>query len=125
MIRRPPRSTRTDTLFPYTTLFRSEYLRVDYASLPPGSRVRWRRIAWERTRSLTCGPVAWEIDDAQDMDSEGVGRGAVAGGGGRGSRGPEAGARATRGDHAADRNDRHNCRWPRERLTERSNESRV
>src|SRR3546814_6559930 len=27
MIRRPPRSTRTDTLFPYTTLFRS---------LPPG-----------------------------------------------------------------------------------------
>src|SRR3546814_16676068 len=28
MIRRPPRSTRTDTLFPYTTLFRSN---------PPGS----------------------------------------------------------------------------------------
>src|SRR3546814_13041749 len=26
MIRRPPRSTRTDTLFPYTTLFRSAYL---------------------------------------------------------------------------------------------------
>src|SRR3546814_6053732 len=26
MIRRPPRSTRTDTLFPYTTLFRSSYL---------------------------------------------------------------------------------------------------
>src|SRR3546814_9376857 len=26
MIRRPPRSTRTDTLFPYTTLFRSECL---------------------------------------------------------------------------------------------------
>src|SRR3546814_19137749 len=30
MIRRPPRSTRTDTLFPYTTLFRSrDYLRSD------------------------------------------------------------------------------------------------
>src|SRR3546814_3348327 len=29
MIRRPPRSTRTDTLFPYTTLFRSG----DYADL--------------------------------------------------------------------------------------------
>src|SRR3546814_11383544 len=30
MIRRPPRSTRTETLFPYTTLFRSQgfYLRV-------------------------------------------------------------------------------------------------
>src|SRR3546814_6068211 len=32
MIRRPPRSTRTDTLFPYTTLFRST--RVDYESIP-------------------------------------------------------------------------------------------
>src|SRR3546814_15925715 len=29
MIRRPPRSTRTDTLFPYTTLFRSGPDRVD------------------------------------------------------------------------------------------------
>src|SRR3546814_18352664 len=28
MIRRPPRSTRTDTLFPYTTLFRSAGFRV-------------------------------------------------------------------------------------------------
>src|SRR3546814_10034713 len=28
MIRRPPRSTRTDTLFPYTTLFRSDYEQV-------------------------------------------------------------------------------------------------
>src|SRR3546814_726845 len=27
MIRRPPRSTRTDTLFPYTTLFRSRHRR--------------------------------------------------------------------------------------------------
>src|SRR3546814_5229185 len=29
MIRRPPRSTRTDTLFPYTTLFRSPAVEVD------------------------------------------------------------------------------------------------
>src|SRR3546814_9910509 len=29
MIRRPPRSTRTDTLFPYTTLFRSRSLVRD------------------------------------------------------------------------------------------------
>src|SRR3546814_9953567 len=28
MIRRPPRSTRTDTLFPYTTLFRSRAVRL-------------------------------------------------------------------------------------------------
>src|SRR3546814_5799937 len=31
MIRRPPRSTRTDTLFPYTTLFLSEYVLQDHA----------------------------------------------------------------------------------------------
>src|SRR3546814_12717389 len=30
MIRRPPRSTRTDTLFPYTTLFRSPFEFVSY-----------------------------------------------------------------------------------------------
>src|SRR3546814_18170720 len=29
MIRRPPRSTRTDTLFPYTTLFRSRLIRQE------------------------------------------------------------------------------------------------
>src|SRR3546814_11655170 len=35
MIRRPPRSTRTDTLFPYTTLFRSHLLgdRVEAVEL--------------------------------------------------------------------------------------------
>src|SRR3546814_15498138 len=33
MIRRPPRSTRTDTLFPYTTLFRSDALVVHPAQL--------------------------------------------------------------------------------------------
>src|SRR3546814_1626413 len=38
MIRRPPRSTRTDTLFPYTTLFRSEndrdiYLTFDHMGM--------------------------------------------------------------------------------------------
>src|SRR3546814_5329001 len=39
MIRRPPRSTRTDTLFPYTTLFRS-----GAAGQRPGPRCR-RRFA--------------------------------------------------------------------------------
>src|SRR3546814_8082081 len=33
MIRRPPRSTRTDTLFPYTTLFRSDGLLASRRSL--------------------------------------------------------------------------------------------
>src|SRR3546814_4510055 len=35
MIRRPPRSTRTDTLFPYTTLFRSGQARS-----PPAAALR-------------------------------------------------------------------------------------
>src|SRR3546814_9862069 len=40
MIRRPPRSTRTDTLFPYTTLFRSQQLaqRQTVASAPVADR---------------------------------------------------------------------------------------
>src|SRR3546814_16567524 len=33
MIRRPPRSTRTDTLFPYTTLFRSHWRTIPIHSL--------------------------------------------------------------------------------------------
>src|SRR3546814_1434335 len=33
MIRRPPRSTRTDTLFPYTTLFRSILVEVVHVLL--------------------------------------------------------------------------------------------
>src|SRR3546814_2940013 len=37
MIRRPPRSTRTDTLFPYTTLFRSE--QVSKAVAESGSTI--------------------------------------------------------------------------------------
>src|SRR3546814_15408523 len=39
MIRRPPRSTRTDTLFPYTTLFRSRRFSVQPE---PGDRIRLR-----------------------------------------------------------------------------------
>src|SRR3546814_15113841 len=52
MIRRPPRSTRTDTLFPYTTLFRSRQplrsaLRI--LELPrPGDRVAWRHSHFAR-----------------------------------------------------------------------------
>src|SRR3546814_1666337 len=50
MIRRPPRSTRTDTLFPYTTLFRSQPARQ-----LPGQRQSLRR------RSPVCGGriAAW------------------------------------------------------------------
>src|SRR3546814_20149881 len=34
MVRRPPRSTRTDTLFPYTTLFRSPPVKCVVVQLP-------------------------------------------------------------------------------------------
>src|SRR3546814_2451697 len=44
MIRRPPRSTRTDTLFPYTTLFRSD--------APPADRHRLRSLHCARPRCL-------------------------------------------------------------------------
>src|SRR3546814_2076643 len=45
MIRRPPRSTRTDTLFPYTTLFRSpdRLARHLHDLLSPGRGGRDRR----------------------------------------------------------------------------------
>src|SRR3546814_2034942 len=36
MIRRPPRSTRTDTLFPYTTLFRSVVVTGDGLTVADG-----------------------------------------------------------------------------------------
>src|SRR3546814_2286823 len=42
MIRRPPRSTRTDTLFPYTTLFRSDHARAARA-VPGVERQRFDR----------------------------------------------------------------------------------
>src|SRR3546814_5515759 len=44
MIRRPPRSTRTDTLFPYTTLFRSGDARRWSRTAP------WRMVARRRHR---------------------------------------------------------------------------
>src|SRR3546814_15992680 len=39
MIRRPPRSTRTDTLFPYTTLFRSLGWTPAYAQAPAEAQI--------------------------------------------------------------------------------------
>src|SRR3546814_14312933 len=47
MIRRPPRSTRTDTLFPYTTLFRSDIV-VRQAPAEAGFRLP---VQWVNRRS--------------------------------------------------------------------------
>src|SRR3546814_6631654 len=49
MIRRPPRSTRTDTLFPYTTLFRS-------LAAAPTSTVRTRYASAAAKRQLARSP---------------------------------------------------------------------
>src|SRR3546814_3756596 len=94
MIRRPPRSTRTDTLFPYTTLFRSELFAFwrDFQNLPTfmeniekveetgdgrtiwtisapgGQSVRVEtKIAEERENEL----VAWRSVKGSDIDTEG------------------------------------------------------
>src|SRR3546814_4664563 len=79
MIRRPPRSTRTDTLFPYTTLFRSGGLRAPSKTVLPadacgsGRRatgVRGDRLAGRQaeampeggTRQTLCPPTeeSWQ-----------------------------------------------------------------
>src|SRR3546814_8644545 len=48
MIRRPPRSTRTDTLFPYTTLFRSFEARSIGTSWFTANDPGWRTPRHER-----------------------------------------------------------------------------
>src|SRR3546814_1118560 len=58
MRRRPPRSTRTDTLFPYTTLFRStgpeRFRRAsDGARLEPGRRPRGGGVGGRRSEEHT------------------------------------------------------------------------
>src|SRR3546814_18628215 len=53
MIRRPPRSTRTDTLFPYTTLFRSAARPVQ-RSAPRADRVRHCRDSCDRSMTGSC-----------------------------------------------------------------------
>src|SRR3546814_16525511 len=65
MIRRPPRSTRTDTLFPYTTLFRSIEL-FDVGCVIPARGDDDRRVAkLERLVQLkvgvACNPALDEV----------------------------------------------------------------
>src|SRR3546814_16674488 len=60
MIRRPPRSTRTDTLFPYTTLFRS------------GSGMSFHNLG-ERGPHVTARSADWDAaltDAVTDTDPE-------------------------------------------------------
>src|SRR3546814_9239010 len=68
MIRRPPRSTRTDTLFPYTTLFRSPAIPVQTSLRAPqdcrhlgqdgNGDLGWsRRTDWEPCRPMDAGEL--------------------------------------------------------------------
>src|SRR3546814_10037239 len=71
MIRRPPRSTRTDTLFPYTTLFRSAHHHL----LCFGRRdaaAQWRQLVWLYARHDRRGadPLAHRIGLSQAQDDE-------------------------------------------------------
>src|SRR3546814_8325283 len=68
MIWRPPRSTRPDTLFPYTTLFRSRAHVRAAASRPVDVDLDQRRDTAVQGRTLRIGPaaggVAIHLDDA-------------------------------------------------------------
>src|SRR3546814_9711331 len=81
MIRRPPRSTRTDTLFPYTTLFRSIWrcskpsasARPPTRSAPVSSAIRGKSRAFhgKAGTALGRGDRPWHrhvLGKAADMD---------------------------------------------------------
>src|SRR3546814_4470155 len=53
MIRRPPRSTRTDTLFPYTTLFRSK--NCQWQCRRPAKKLTLTKTAEPASSSTTNG----------------------------------------------------------------------
>src|SRR3546814_14195400 len=62
MIRRPPRSTRTDTLFPYTTLFRSDVrLRRRFHLGRRGRRHTANSWGWQRVCLFVETGVRWKI----------------------------------------------------------------
>src|SRR3546814_1347092 len=84
MIRRQPRSTRTDTLFPYTTLFRSERLARDARlaqvrlhimvdardGLLTGERLRSAVPEWRNAGIWFCGPAGFGEALKRDLRSE-------------------------------------------------------
>src|SRR3546814_14351243 len=81
MLRGPPRSTRTDPLFPYTKLFRSGHggrvlgtgFRNDARRGPPGRSTRWERPLTRLRQPLTTGlpdHIGYEIGlERMDMRS--------------------------------------------------------
>src|SRR3546814_7736646 len=89
MIRRPPRSTRTDTLFPYTTLFRSLF-RVHVFQILLGQALAAEILRADAVRDRHLGEVEELVLDAvgllvggRDVGAVGNGRGFLAGPGNR------------------------------------------
>src|SRR3546814_19413235 len=69
MIRRPPRATRTDTLFPYTPLVRSEVDRTWFTAVGSGQEMRTQQAAVEtQRRSLELLLMRHAVGDASLAD---------------------------------------------------------
>src|SRR3546814_9810925 len=74
MIRRPPRSTRTDTLFPYTTLFRSYGDGVSNVDIPALVATHESTEAWCTLTAVTqpgrYGALRLDEDRSEEHTSE-------------------------------------------------------
>src|SRR3546814_6750474 len=79
MIRRPPRSTRTDTLFPYTTLFRSIRDGIGSGNLPDGTAaapaLRFGADADTGLWRPSANAIAWSTAGVERMRLTNVGLG--------------------------------------------------
>src|SRR3546814_13782618 len=74
MIRRPPRSTRTDTLFPYTTLFRSDQAYRGFLALELIDRADADAARQARPQRVDLRVIGGDYDDVAGADRA---RGAV------------------------------------------------
>src|SRR3546814_5729193 len=63
MIRRPPRSTRTDTLFPYTTLFRSILMLAAPAAAQEAAEVPGNPLDWYAAKEAAAAPHAPDLGE--------------------------------------------------------------
>src|SRR3546814_5241253 len=68
MIRRPPRSTRTDTLFPYTTLFRSHLGEVGE------THMRQHQVLLVADADLVVAEALGEVGDRRHLRGAGIAR---------------------------------------------------
>src|SRR3546814_11168279 len=78
MLRRPPRATRTDTLFPYTTLFRSQLMggkivRFRADGDKPGKRNAWAILYFDKRPAGAFGSYRmglkqrWKANDLNEL----------------------------------------------------------